>query len=116
MIAFITEIPKNNHIFEDSSVYHVNSKLKEIAMDRIKYMMDSCKFDDSIENILDSNNIAYDSDDIDITISVGIETRKRHVLGLRLVKKSGYITYKMISQNSSKYDLNPVVSWEDEAF
>lgn len=114
-MIFVAEIPKENEILEDTSVYHVNSKLKEIAESRIKYLRKKCNFDDSIEDILDENNIAYDSNDIDITISVGVETRKRHVLGVRLIKKSGEISYKMISQKLSKYDLNPVGAWENEA-
>ncbi|GAA0128709.1 hypothetical protein MMMIC1C10_11330 [Methanococcus maripaludis] len=114
-MIFVAEIPENKEILEDTSVYHVNSKLKEIAESRIKYLMKTCNFDDFIEDILDDNNIAYDSNDIDITISVGVETRKRHVLGVRLIKKSGDLSYRMISQKLSKYDLNPVGAWENEA-
>ncbi|WP_048055752.1 hypothetical protein [Methanococcus maripaludis] len=112
-MIFVPEI-ENKEILEDKSVYHVNSDLKELAESRIKYLLSSCNIGNSIEDILDSNNIAYDSDDIDITISVGIETRKRHVLGVRFIKKSGDISYKMISQKRSKYDLNPIGAWEHE--
>lgn len=113
MIAFVTEIPENNEIYEDKSVYHVRPELKSKAERRIKYLIDECDFENSIEKILDEHRIAYDSSDIDITISVSISTRKKHVLGFRLIKKYDSINYRMISQNSSKYDLNPIMVWEN---
>lgn len=114
-MIFVAEIPENKEILEDKSVYHVNDKLKELAESRIRYLKDSCNIENSIEDILDQANITYDSEDIDVTVSVGIETRKRHVLGFRLTKKVGECTFRMISQKSSKYDLNPLGDWENEA-